>query len=187
MWRILDDLFDTIKQRKENGNILDHEIFVSFIEIYNEKVYDLFLDNNLESIYTKGSKFNGSQKKLITSRDDAINILTDANKNRHVRSTILNSSSSRSHAIFTIHLKTVKADDQLTWSALNLVDLAGSEGLRRTGHKGIALQEGVAINQGLLTIGKVLQALSTGNKVIPYIPYRDSVLSVVLQGEFLKF
>ncbi len=183
MWRILDDLFETVQQRQQTGDIQEAEIFVSFVEIYNEKVYDLFLENNLESIYNKGSKFNGSSRKPISSRDDAIQLLTEANKNRHVRSTILNSSSSRSHAIFTIHLNVKKSNGILSSSALNLVDLAGSEGLRRTGHKGIALQEGVSINQGLLTLGKVLQALSTGGKVIPY---RDSALSVVLQGEFFS-
>lgn len=58
-------------------------------------------------------------------------------------------------------------------------DLAGSEGLRNTQHKGLAQQEGVNINQGLLSLGKVVQALSTGQKLVPY---RDSVLTMVLQN-----
>lgn len=62
------------------------------------------------------------------------------------------------------------------------MDLAGSEGVRRTGHQGVAFTEGVHINQGLLSIGKVLQALAYKRKVVPY---RDSVLSSVLQGNFL--
>lgn len=104
--------------------------------------------------------------------------------NRHVRPTKMNTNSSRSHAIFTIHLSVRRANSN-TASAMHLVDLAGSEGVRRTGHQGVALAEGVHINQGLLSIGKVLQALSSGKKVIPY---RDSVLSTVLQGNtFLLF
>lgn len=85
----------------------------------------------------------------------------------------MNVNSSRSHAIFTIHFETENVH-----SALNLVDLAGSEGVRRTGNQGAALTEGVNINKGLLSIGKVMQALSTGQKIIPY---RDSILSFTLK------
>lgn len=176
--RVLEDLFASIHNPGENLNVTESTISISFIEIYNEKVYDL-LSESQDSIFTKGSKFPGSTKKTIASREDAVAILSEANKNRHVRSTILNSYSSRSHAIFTIfaELKTLTGE---TSSALNLVDLAGSEGLKKTGHFGIAAQEGILINQGLLAIQKVLQALSSGNKLIPY---RDSTLSTVLQGE----
>lgn len=104
----------------------------------------------------------------------SIFILFLGNKNRHVRPTKMNSFSSRSHAIFKIHLTT----DRMK-SVINLVDLAGSEGVRRTGHQGLALTEGVNINQGLLSVRKVLQALAQGNKLIPY---RDSVLSFALKG-----
>lgn len=89
----------------------------------------------------------------------------------------MNPNSSRSHAIFTISVE-VQRESSLTRSAMHLVDLAGSEGVRRTSHKGLALAEGVHINQGLLSVAKVTQALSSGAKVIPY---RDSVLSTVLQ------
>lgn len=105
------------------------------------------------------------------------------NKNRHVRPTKMNAQSSRSHAVFTVHLskKSTNLDgiDIITTSSMNLVDLAGSESVRRTGHIGMAMSEGVNINQGLLSIGKVLHAMKMGFKVIPY---RDSVLSLVLQG-----
>lgn len=93
----------------------------------------------------------------------------------------MNSQSSRSHAIFTIHIHTCSGNGVLS-TRLNLVDLAGSEGVRRTGHQGMAMSEGVNINQGLLSIGKVLQAKALGHKVVPY---RDSVLTSVLQGNFL--
>lgn len=90
----------------------------------------------------------------------------------------MNPSSSRSHAIFSIHIESVH-DTVRTESALHLVDLAGSEGVRRTSHRGDALAEGVHINQGLLCIANVIGALSQNAKVTPY---RDSVLTSVLQG-----
>ncbi|XP_061391925.1 kinesin-like protein Nod [Musca vetustissima] len=158
------------------------EISASFIEIYNEKVYDLLAENASEPIIAKGYRYTGGSRKSLTNINECHAILTQGNKNRHVRPTKMNSQSSRSHAIFTIHLRciTKSANDEeaITSSCMNLVDLAGSEGVRRTGHQGVAMSEGVNINQGLLSIGKVLQAMTMGSKVIPY---RDSVLSSVLQ------
>lgn len=99
-------------------------------------------------------------------------------KNRRVRQTKMNPNSSRSHGIVTIHVE-VQHETKRTTAAINLVDLAGSEGVRRTSHKGAALLEGNHINQGLLCIGKVIKALSQKSRIIPY---RDTVLTTVLQG-----
>ncbi|XP_039226398.1 kinesin-like protein Nod [Drosophila yakuba] len=96
-------------------------------------------------------------------------------RNRRVRPTNMNSNSSRSHAIVTIHVKS-----ETHHSRMNIVDLAASEGVRRTGHEDVARQEGVNINLGLLSINKVVMALAAGHMVIPY---RDSVLTTVLQGK----
>nr|XP_019542201.2 kinesin-related protein 5-like [Aedes albopictus] len=172
--RALDQTFELLKESRDQE---EYEIQVSFIEIYNEKIYDLLSDNSAEPVNTRGLKFNGGTKKLVTRANQAQDILLEGNKNRHVRPTKMNTLSSRSHAIFSIHASVVHDDTRIV-SALHLVDLAGSEGVRRTGHQGAALAEGVHINQGLLSIGKVLQALSIGSKVIPY---RDSILSTVLQ------
>lgn len=111
---------------------------------------------------------------------DAQKLLVDGNKKRRTRFTDMNPTSSRSHAIFTIKIARRTGDGSVD-SALQLVDLAGSEGVRRTNHQGAALNEGVHINQGLLCISRIIKALSKGEKVIPY---RDSVLSTVLQGTY---
>lgn len=169
----LDSLFSQLLALPD----VDFDVSISYIEIYNEKVYDLLDDKNTDSIHTKGSKYAGSTKVPILVSSEAKNILTKANKNRHVRSTMMNASSSRSHAMFSIFLNMRTANKQIG-SVLHLVDLAGSEGLRNTGHKGIAQQEGIHINQGLLAVGKVIQALSAGKKLVPY---RDSILTTVLQ------
>ena len=67
----------------------------------------------------------------------------------------------------------------MTVSKLNLVDLGGSESVKRTGNVGIARQEGININQSLLSLRQVLTALSNNEKVIPF---RDSLLTVLLYG-----
>lgn len=134
-----------------------------------------------KTIYISGQRFIGPKKRRVFSLDDAQQALVDGNKKRHVRPTQMNSNSSRSHAIFTVKVEK-QSGGVGTRSELNLVDLAGSEGVRRTNHQGTALNEGVHINQGLLCISRVMKALSQRSQVIPY---RESVLSSVLQGECL--
>lgn len=180
--RSLDRLFHSLHIKNSSGQI-EFEISVSFIEIYNEKVYDLLSEKYQESIYTKGTKFNGSTRVPITQSEEAKFVLDQGNKNRHVRSTILNSSSSRSHAMFSIHLH-IKSENAQTSSVFHLVDLAGSEGVRNTNHSGPALKEGVNINKGLLNIGKLIHSLSDPS--IKVMPYRDSVLTIVMQGKIIQ-
>lgn len=169
--RSIDKVFEKL-DRSDN-----FEVSVSFVEIYNEKVYDLLSENYQGPCLTKGALFNGSKKKLITSRQDANEILKIGNQNRHVRTTVHNETSSRSHAMFSIFLNPRSPNVEKS-SVIHFCDLAGSEGLRTTNHKGIAQTESVHINQGLLAIRKVVQALSKGTESIPY---RDSVLTTVLK------
>lgn len=44
-------------------------ISVSFIEIYNEKVYDLLSENPALQFYSKGQKYTGATKKVILNND----------------------------------------------------------------------------------------------------------------------
>ena len=125
--------------------------------------------------------------------------------------TFLNSSSSRSHAIFTIQYTKTKRDLDTgavlhQASKLNLLDLAGSENATSAGTSGERLKEGGSINKSLLTLGLVIKALaersirmqrmagssasSTSSSFsstprngggAPVIPYRDSVLTFLLK------
>jgi hypothetical protein len=175
--KCLESLFEKLHERvKSSDTRLRTIVSVRFIEIYNEKVYDL-LGDQTNDIYTKGSTYTGSSSVPVENAFEAEELLAKANKNRHVRATLNNASSSRSHAMFTICLN-MKSEDSEMGSVLHLVDLAGSEGIRTTNHSGMAQQEGVKINQGLLALGKVIEAHNNGKKLIPY---RDSVLTTVLK------
>ncbi|KAG9336097.1 hypothetical protein JZ751_002444 [Albula glossodonta] len=69
-------------------------------------------------------------------------------------------------------------------SNINLVDLAGSERQRSSGSEADRLKEGTAINLSLTTLGNVISSLADvalGKKVV-HIPYRDSVLTKLLQS-----
>lgn len=108
---------------------------------------------------------------------------------RHVASTQMNDTSSRSHSVFTIKIEqkisTTLAGgmqrDQLIKAKLNLVDLAGSERASKTGAAGATLKEGANINKSLMTLGNVINALSAGLKKGQVIPYRESQLTRLLQ------
>merc|ERR1711879_1070217 len=60
------------------------------------------------------------------------------------------------------------------------VDLAGSEKVKKTGAAGDRLEEAKAINQGLLTLSQVIEALSKG-KTGGAVPFRSSLLTKVLK------
>lgn len=111
---------------------------------------------------------------------------------RTTASTQMNTQSSRSHAIFTLHIKqqrvlpnedeNVISDEFETLSAkFHFVDLAGSERLKRTGATGDRQKEGISINCGLLALGNVISALGDKTKRALHVPYRDSKLTRLLQ------
>lgn len=59
--------------------------------------------------------------------------------------------------------------------------MAGSERIKRTGAEGQRLKEGININQGLLALGNVINALCDEKRKGKHIPYRDSKLTRMLQ------
>lgn len=101
---------------------------------------------------------------------------------RQTAETLLNRNSSRSHCVFiiTIHTKEPRpaSDDLIKTGKLFLVDLAGSECVGKSGAVQLRAKEAGKINQSLLTLGRVINALveKTG-----YVPYRDSKLTRLLQ------
>uniref|UniRef100_A0A3Q1CFD9 Kinesin-like protein KIF14 n=1 Tax=Amphiprion ocellaris TaxID=80972 RepID=A0A3Q1CFD9_AMPOC len=112
------------------------------------------------------------------------------NKQRATAATGMNDKSSRSHSVFTLVMTQTKTEsvegeehDHSITSRINLVDLAGSERCNSAQTSGDRLREGASINKSLLTLGKVISALSdqalTRKKV--FIPYRESVLTWLLK------
>merc|ERR1712039_599576 len=95
--------------------------------------------------------------------------------------TKMNATSSRSHFIMTYHLelqRTPEAGGMKLKSKVAFVDLAGSEKVKKTGASGDRLKEAQAINSGLLTLSRVIEALSKKKKSIPF---RDAILTWILK------
>lgn len=144
----------------------------------------------------------GLHQVNINSIEDLLAALNSGSSIRQTDSTAINAKSSRSHAVFSINLvqrknkvPTPKKDKRLSmpieamtgaedWvtidSKLHFVDLAGSERMKNTGASGDRAKEGIAINAGLASLGKVISQLSTRPSGT-HISYRDSKLTRLLQ------
>ncbi|XP_074605542.1 kinesin-like protein KLP2 [Brevipalpus obovatus] len=167
----------------------DHVIKVSFVELYNEEVYDLLFpsEEELPKLRIQESKrgslvVNNLVELVVKSESEIYEILKQGSKRRQVAATLLNASSSRSHTIFTITVCTTESsihgDELVKIGKLKLVDLAGSENISRSGATDKRLREASCINKSLLTFGRVIYCLENG---VTHIPYRESKLTRLLQ------
>uniref|UniRef100_W5UJH0 Kinesin-like protein KIF21A n=1 Tax=Ictalurus punctatus TaxID=7998 RepID=W5UJH0_ICTPU len=219
--RAVSHLFKGIEQRRqaatEQGRpVPEFKINAQFLELYNEEVLDLFdstrdMESRKQKSHIKihedasgGIYTVGVTTRTVSSEAEMMQCLKLGALSRTTASTQMNVQSSRSHAIFTIHLCQVRVctpsdnndnetdnrlangssdmDEFETLTAkFHFVDLAGSERLKRTGATGDRAKEGISINCGLLALGNVISALGDRSKRSTHVPYRDSKLTRLLQ------
>ncbi|KAK2466898.1 hypothetical protein APHAL10511_001156 [Amanita phalloides] len=130
----------------------------------------------------KGVIIQGLEEIAVRDSQDALALLTKGSLRRQIAATKFNDHSSRSHSVFSIivHTKEISSigDDLLRVGKLNLVDLAGSENIGRSGAENKRAREAGMINQSLLTLGRVINALVDKAH---HVPYRESKLTRLLQ------
>ncbi|XP_024518749.1 kinesin-like protein KIN-10A [Selaginella moellendorffii] len=164
------------------------EVSANVLEIYNEDVYDLLAGGNtpLSSPGPRCAKSISGRPKLevrgkkvrnatsISSIDPTklVQEIARVEKRRVVKSTNSNDRSSRSHCMVVLNILGVGG-------RLVLVDMAGSENSEQAGSEA-KIQTG-RINQGNSALKRVVECIANGN---PYIPYRDSKLTMLLQDSF---
>uniref|UniRef100_A0A8C0F953 Kinesin family member 15 n=1 Tax=Bubo bubo TaxID=30461 RepID=A0A8C0F953_BUBBB len=188
--RSFEYLFFLIEREKEKaGNGKSFLCKCSFIEIYNEQIFDL-LDSAsagllLREHIKKGVFVDGAVEQVLSSAAEAYQVLTMGWRNRRVASTSMNRESSRSHAVFTITVESMEKNNEIVnirSSLINLVDLAGSERQKDTHTEGLRLKEAGNINRSLSCLGQVITALvDVGNGKQRHICYRDSKLTFLLR------
>ncbi|XP_051238853.1 kinesin-like protein KIF21A isoform X6 [Dicentrarchus labrax] len=215
--RAVHHLYKGIEERRqaaqEQGRpVPEFKINAQFLELYNEEVLDLF-DSTRDMKQKSHIKIHedanggiytvGVTTRTVSSEAEMMQCLKLGALSRTTASTQMNVQSSRSHAIFTIHLCQVRvcaSDNQETetdnrvsngnsemdeyetlTAKFHFVDLAGSERLKRTGATGDRAKEGISINCGLLALGNVISALGDRGKRASHVPYRDSKLTRLLQ------
>ncbi|KAJ7920103.1 P-loop containing nucleoside triphosphate hydrolase protein [Mycena leptocephala] len=129
-----------------------------------------------------GVLIQGLEEIAVKDSADALALLTKGSERRQIAATKFNDHSSRSHSVFsiTVHIKEAGhiGDDLLKIGKLNLVDLAGSENIGRSGAENKRAREAGMINQSLLTLGRVINALVDKAQ---HVPYRESKLTRLLQ------
>ena len=198
--RTCQDLFERI-EANDSANI-SYSVRISYFEVYNEHVRDLFQPRTDPPHYLKirESPTEGPYVKDLTdiqvkNYGEILKYMRMGDSSRTTASTKMNDTSSRSHAVFTIMLKQIHHDyrtDETTerLARIRLVDLAGSERAKATGTTGQRLREGGNINKSLTTLGRVIAALAdprharmhNGNrKTRDIVPYRDSILTWLLK------
>ena len=161
----------------------DTIVTISVVQIYNEAVYDLLNDRAQLEIKCVGEVFTLSDltQRALSSSEEACSIMHAAGQLRATNATKLNISSSRSHFVVTLHMRS-SSDPTRVISKLNLIDLAGSENVNRSGASGEILKEAQSINRSLSALGDVMHALIQ-SKTQPrtHVPFRNSKLTMLLR------
>jgi len=179
--RIIYNLFDT-----ESYDSKVCKVACSFVQIYNEKLYDLLEDQKSKKpLNAREDKLGriyiqGLSEHLVKNMEECLSLLYFGERNRITRQTHMNIFSSRSHSVFHINIEKVNSETkQIVKSKLNLCDLAGSEKIDPESlTQGKHLDELKTINLSLTTLGKVISGLAQKSS---HIPYRDSKLTRILQ------
>eukprot|EP00026_Physarum_polycephalum_P000638 Phypoly_transcript_00639.p1 GENE.Phypoly_transcript_00639~~Phypoly_transcript_00639.p1 ORF type:complete len:1065 (+),score=165.20 Phypoly_transcript_00639:219-3197(+) len=180
-------IFDSLEKSSS-----EYTVRVSHMELYNEELRDLLsTENKPLRIYDgmmvdvtgkKGCTVNNLEEVIVSNAKSIFSVIENSCRKRQTAETLLNPYSSRSNCIFTITIHTKEAtpdgEDLLKVGKLNLVDLAGSENIQRSGAAGDRRREAGVINTSLLTLGRVINALTEHSS---HIPYRESKLTRLLQ------
>ena len=228
--RAIHQIFEYKALNKGKKNVC---VFISFMQVYLNQITDLLDEKNGDVIFNadkpqfkigKDSKNLTIENSLNIARDkdgkvyvkNLINKEVDTEQKllvaiesginyRMTAQTIMNKTSSRSHAILQITVKQkwierIKNNitNEITDNLHNLngiftvVDLAGSESVSRTGSEGINQDEAKEINKSISALGRVIESLSRQSRYLNnnsnnlnknnnfYISYRDSKLTEIL-------
>lgn len=195
-FRAVNQLAELMRVRSSAGAALP-TIEFSFLEVYNDELYDL-LDSQ-----KKLSKQRSSEKHVVPQgltrrtcsadrmEEQVHNWLREGAATRTVGKTVFNPRSSRSHGVVLLHIcwgfdgqgsrlqPSREKSGTRGQTRIYIVDLAGSE---RAGMYAIdkeQLKEGEQINLSLSALGRVVSALAGGK--CEHVPYRDSALTWLLK------
>ncbi|WEW60632.1 hypothetical protein PRK78_006119 [Emydomyces testavorans] len=173
----------TRKMEKDTQGATKVDVAMSYYEIYNDKVFDLFeppekrTPSGLPLRDSGGKTFVvGLTERPCCSLKEFETMYDQANVNRSTSATKLNAHSSRSHAILCVKL-TVTTGDCVRVSTASAIDLAGSEDNRRTDNGKERMVESASINKSLFVLAQCVEAIS---KKQTRIPYRESKMTRIL-------
>jgi len=187
--RAIAQLFHEIDEHPQQ----EFSVFASFMEIYNEKIFDLLDESGpvsgkdfqvTEDPKTQSMHVRGVTMVQVEDEEEALGVVFRGEENRVIAEHQLNKQSNRSHSIFTLHVeqKSKLRSEDVMRSKLNLVDLAGSERLKKAIGDKMDEQlrkESRYINKSLSYLEQVVVALTS--KTRTHVPYRQSKLTNILK------
>jgi kinesin family protein 2/24 len=158
------------------------EVYISFYEIYCEKVFDLLNERN--AVMPLEDKNNTVNLKNLTEQQvwnesDLTRVVKKGLKARTVGVTGANADSSRSHALIEVNIREPEGKN---FTKIVFVDLAGTEravDVIET-NKQTRFDTG-KINEGLFSLKECIRALRANST---YIPFRKNTLTFVLKDYF---
>lgn len=173
--RLTEDLFDRVRSSPD-----PIKVWVSYLEIYNERIRDLLRssdsdeDNlNIFEHQKLGVVVPDATVSPVKTIEDVKKLMEYGLMKRASAATSMNATSSRSHAIYTLHIET-----KTFRSKINLIDLAGSERISKSNVTEENQREAGMINQSLTNLGMVIKGLSEGKG---FVPFRNSKLTFLLK------
>ena len=175
--------YDIFQIKNNEKKFKNFSIFVSFYEIYCDKLYDLLNNKNrLEARedYKHDINIVGLSENRINSLEELMKIVNIGAKQRTVGKTGANAESSRSHGIIQIRIVDTENKQH---AKISFIDLAGSE--RESDKVNVDKKtriDGAAINQSLLALKECIRALEQDKL---HLPFRGSKLTLVLRDSFI--
>jgi hypothetical protein len=172
------------KVEKDSASESSVHVSMSYYEIYNDKVFDLFEAPEKRTPAGLPIRDNEKGKAIVvglterpcTSLKEFEQLYDQANVNRSTSATKLNAHSSRSHAVLCVKVSQTTGE-QIRVSTVSAIDLAGSEDNRRTENNKERLVESSAINKSLFVLAQCVEAISKSQSRIPY---RESKMTRIL-------
>ena len=177
------EIFQTIVKDTEN----EYNVWISYIEIYNEHVNDLLapgrVNLKVKEDPKQGVVIQDVKQQQVWTFDQVILLMNYGEEHRTYRETSIHEHSSRSHTLFQVYIESYargsKGRGRIRYACLNLVDLAGSERLNDFDTKNLSqVGEAGYINKSLFVLAHVVNKLAEGKT--KHIPYRDSKLTRIL-------
>lgn len=179
-------------------------VYVSFLEIYNERVFDLLaptphsgpdfsrmgagaIDKRKElKVVLNGetTTVKNLRSIFVRSCEDVMRVLNYGMHQVSSGSTQINARSSRSHCIFTVDVITDTPDIGFNFTQYKFGDLAGTERLKKTENVGDRLKEAQHINTSLLALSRCLDVLHANGtkKKKDMVPFRESKLTMLIKA-----
>ena len=157
--RLLSSIYRRARKiEKDSEGSTQVEVTMSYYEIYNDKVFDLFSAPETRTLSGLPLREQNGKTTVVgltsrpcTTLKNFETLYDEANLNRSTSATKLNAHSSRSHAVLSVTI-TQTTGSSVRESTASAIDLAGSEDNRRTDNNGERMVESASINKSLFVL-----------------------------------